>query len=53
MNKLVVGNLVHRPLRYLIVWKATLVAFIGAILGALDPALQTASKDPIYILAYE
>ena len=51
MNKLVVGNLVHRPLRYLIVWKATLVAIIGAILGVLDPALQAASKEPIAAVA--
>jgi putative ABC transport system permease protein len=35
------------------VWKATLIAFIGAILGALYPALKAASKDPIDALAYE
>src|SRR6266436_5823242 len=29
------------------VWKAILIAFIGAILGALYPALKAASKDPI------
>ena len=27
--------------------KAVLIAFIGAILGALYPALKAASKDPI------
>jgi len=53
MNRLVVGNPVHRPLRSLIVWKATLTAFIGAILGALYPALNAASKDPINALACE
>jgi putative ABC transport system permease protein len=35
------------------VWKATIIAFIGAILGALYPALKAASKDPIDALAYE
>src|SRR3984893_10417106 len=35
------------------VWKAVLIAFIGAILGALYPALKAASKDPIDALAYE
>jgi putative ABC transport system permease protein len=35
------------------VWKATLIAFVGAILGALYPALKAASKDPIDALAYE
>jgi putative ABC transport system permease protein len=35
------------------VWKAILIAFIGAILGALYPALKAASKDPIDALAYE
>jgi putative ABC transport system permease protein len=35
------------------VWKATLIAFIGALLGALYPALKAASKDPIDALSYE
>jgi putative ABC transport system permease protein len=35
------------------VWKAILIAFVGAILGALYPALKAASKDPIDALAYE
>ncbi len=35
------------------VWKAILIAFIGAILGALYPALKAASKDPIDALSYE
>ncbi len=32
---------------------ATLIAFTGAVLGALYPALKAASKDPIEALAYE
>ncbi len=35
------------------VWKAVLIAFVGAILGALYPALKAASKDPIDALSYE
>jgi len=35
------------------VWKAVVIAFIGAILGALYPALKAASKDPIDALSYE
>jgi putative ABC transport system permease protein len=35
------------------VWKAILIAFFGAILGALYPALKAASKDPIDALSYE
>jgi putative ABC transport system permease protein len=35
------------------VWKAIAIAFVGAILGALYPALKAASKDPIDALAYE
>jgi putative ABC transport system permease protein len=35
------------------VWKAILIAFIGALLGALYPALKAASKDPIDALSYE
>ena len=29
-----------------------IIAFVGAILGALYPALKAASKDPIDALAY-
>ena len=35
------------------VWKSILIAFVGAILGALYPALKAASKDPIDALSYE
>jgi putative ABC transport system permease protein len=35
------------------VWKATVIALIGALLGALYPALKAASKDPIDALSYE
>jgi putative ABC transport system permease protein len=35
------------------VWKAILIAFIGALLGALYPAIKAASKDPIDALSYE
>jgi putative ABC transport system permease protein len=35
------------------IWKAILIAFVGAILGALYPAFKAASKDPIDALAYE
>ena len=35
------------------VWKAILIAFAGAILGAFYPALKAARKDPIDALAYE
>ena len=35
------------------VWKAIVIAFVGAILGALYPALKAASKDPIDALSYE
>ncbi|WP_174243037.1 ABC transporter permease [Granulicella sp. L60] len=35
------------------VWKSVLIAFVGAILGALYPALKAASKDPIDALSYE
>ena len=32
---------------------AVCIAFIGALLGALYPALKAAAKDPIEALAYE
>jgi putative ABC transport system permease protein len=35
------------------VWKAMLIAFVGALLGAFYPALKAASKDPIDALSYE
>ncbi len=35
------------------VWKAVLIAFTGALLGALYPAMKAASKDPIDALSYE
>ena len=35
------------------VWKAMLIAFAGAILGAFYPALKAARKDPIDALSYE
>jgi len=35
------------------VWKAVIIAFAGAVLGAFYPALKAASKDPIDALAYE
>jgi putative ABC transport system permease protein len=35
------------------VWKATLIAFAGALLGAFYPAMKAARKDPIDALSYE
>jgi putative ABC transport system permease protein len=35
------------------VWKATIIAFTGALLGAFYPALKAARKDPIDALSYE
>ena len=35
------------------VWKATIIALGGAILGAFYPALKAARKDPIDALSYE
>jgi putative ABC transport system permease protein len=35
------------------VWKAVVIAFVGALLGALYPAYKAASKDPIDALSYE
>jgi putative ABC transport system permease protein len=35
------------------VWKATVIALLGALLGAFYPALKAARKDPIDALSYE
>jgi putative ABC transport system permease protein len=35
------------------VWKASLIALVGAVIGALYPAFKAAQKDPIDALAYE
>ena len=43
------------PIQITMEWlvKATLIALVGAILGALYPAFKAAQKDPIDALAYE
>ena len=35
------------------IWRATLIALIGALAGAIYPAVKAARKDPIDALAYE
>ncbi|HET7750791.1 MAG TPA: FtsX-like permease family protein [Terriglobales bacterium] len=35
------------------IWRATIIALIGALAGALYPAVKAARKDPIDALAYE
>lgn len=35
------------------IWRATLIALIGALAGAVYPAIKAARKDPIDALAYE
>ena len=35
------------------VWKASVIALVGAVIGALYPAFKAAQKDPIDALAYE
>jgi putative ABC transport system permease protein len=57
---LVAGSGIHQRLPTLPVvvtggWilRATIIAVVGAILGALYPAFKAAQKDPIDALAYE
>jgi putative ABC transport system permease protein len=35
------------------IWRATIIAVVGALIGALYPAFKAAQKDPIDALAYE
>jgi putative ABC transport system permease protein len=35
------------------IWRATMIAIVGALAGALYPAFKAAQKDPIDALAYE
>jgi putative ABC transport system permease protein len=35
------------------VWRSIIIAFGGAMLGALYPAMKAAAKDPIDALSYE
>ena len=35
------------------VWKSVVIAFLGAMFGALYPAMKAAAKDPIEALSYE
>jgi putative ABC transport system permease protein len=57
---LIAGAAIHhsdptRPVQFTAGWmlRATAVAIIGALLGALYPAYKAAEKDPIDALAYE